>query len=175
MRALTTPGGPSSSSSSSSMDIDISASFSSYSMPRSRLVSLWSLGTEGTSSRISFSWLRMTMSGGEESSVDDSAVGAVTTKTELDSVTERTAYVLSSVHSTASSFDWPLMVRVRLRALSIFGLARSRGLGETHLWLDALSISWHSSGGNSSSLNDPFSCVYESENARLNSVMSIDG
>ena len=100
------------------MDIDISVSFSSYSMPRSMLVSLWSLGTEGTSSRMSLSWLRMTMSAGEESSVDDSTVGAVTTKTELDSVTERTAYVLSAVHSTASSFDWPWMVRVRLGVVS---------------------------------------------------------
>ena len=40
--------------------------------------------------------------------------------------------------------------------------------------LDALSISWHSSRGNSSNSKDPFSCVYESENARLNSAMMVD-
>lgn len=38
--------------------------------------------------------------------------GRVTTSTEFESTTERSVYVLSAVHKTASSLGWPLIIRL---------------------------------------------------------------
>lgn len=84
----------------------LSSSPSSYSISLSRIESLCSFGTTGTSSKISCNWSRMcTVPSGSD-------LEGVTTNTVLDSTTERTAYVFSDVHNTASSVGCPLMKRL---------------------------------------------------------------
>ena len=98
---LTVPAGPSAYRSSSSSER------SSYSFPRSKACSLCSRGIDGTSSSTSFSWSRTTTEG-----VASCSSPAVATRTELDRTIERIVYVLFAVQSTASSSEFPLMLRL---------------------------------------------------------------
>src|ERR1700722_17329316 len=82
------------------------SSRSSYCMPLVNVPNLCSLGAHGTSSKISLSLSRITR-------LLPDAFSADTTRIELESTTERSAYVLSEVHRTASSVASPLIVRLR--------------------------------------------------------------
>lgn len=105
-----------------------------------------------------------------ESAPDDS-VGGVTTNIVLDSTTERTAYVASLVHRTASSPDWPLMDSLE----RVVQKRRPNGRWWLHLrglrFSTAVSINLHNSGGSSRSLKAPASSVRDAENSRSSSVI----
>lgn len=90
------------------------SSDSSYSLPRSRPISLYNLGTVGSSSRISCNSSRMTTGSLPlPVLIEVPLEGGVTTNTEFDRATDRKLYVLSLVQITASSFGCPLIVNLR--------------------------------------------------------------
>lgn len=90
-------------------DSEPGSSDSSYSLPRNKSLSLCNFGTVGVISKISCSSSRINTA---SLSLEESNVDEVTTRTEFDNATERRAYVLSLVQSTASSFGWPLTVKL---------------------------------------------------------------
>ena len=119
---------------------------SSHTCSCSKTFIRWSFGTDGTSSSSSLrlSWMTTwsSMCGIED-----------TTRMEFESVTERMLYVLSEVHSTASSSGPPFIVRLKIlhqkQSSSVDDVSANLGSSTDD------STTLHRSEGSSSKRKDP--------------------